>query len=82
MGHELAHPGQADPLTVDQIRDLTIDWLPTDELRRQVLVENPGILYGFDPASLKEPAMPEMTRPARRRELRDLPVVRATAPCS
>ena len=44
------HPGQADPLDLDQIRDLTLDWLPTEELRRQVLVENPGILYGFDPA--------------------------------
>lgn len=42
------HPGQADPPTIDQIRDLTLDWLPTDELRRQVMVENPAILYGFD----------------------------------
>ena len=33
------HPGQAEPLTVDQIRDLTLDWLPTPELRQQVLVD-------------------------------------------
>lgn len=42
------HPGQSDPMTLAQIRDLTLDWLPSDELRRQVLVHNPGILYGFD----------------------------------
>ena len=42
------HPGQDHALTLEQVRDLTLDWLPTDELRRQVMVENPGILYGFD----------------------------------
>lgn len=42
------HPGQPDPLSLDEIRALTLDWLPTDELRRQVMVDNPGILYGFD----------------------------------
>ena len=41
------HPGQSDPMTLDQIRYLTLAWLPTEELRRQVLVDNPGILYGF-----------------------------------
>lgn len=41
------HPGQADPLTIDQIRRLTIDWLTSDELRHRVLVDNPAILYGF-----------------------------------
>ena len=43
------HPGQTDPLTTDQIADLTLDWLPTETLRRQVLVDNPARLYGFDP---------------------------------
>lgn len=41
------HPGQADQLTVGQLRDLTRAWLPTDRLREQVLVDNPAILYGF-----------------------------------
>lgn len=43
------HPGQADPLTVDQLRDLMFDWLPTAELRRRVLADNPADLYGFTP---------------------------------
>lgn len=41
------HPGQADPLTVDEIRALTLDWLPTPEVRQLVLVDNPARLYGF-----------------------------------
>ena len=41
------HPGQVDPITPRQLRDLTATWLPTDELRRRVLVDNPAILYGF-----------------------------------
>lgn len=43
------HPGQEHPMSLDEIRALTFDWLPTDELRRQVLVDNPAILYEFDP---------------------------------
>ena len=43
------HPGQTDPLTIDQLRDLTLAWLPTESLRRQVLVDNPAHLYGFEP---------------------------------
>ena len=43
------HPGQSDSLTTDQIADLTFDWLPTETLRRQVLVDNPARLYRFDP---------------------------------
>lgn len=43
------HPSQTDPLTTDQIRDLTLHWLPTESLRRQVLVDNPARLYGFEP---------------------------------
>lgn len=41
------HPGQTDPPTTDELRDLAFGWLPTPELRRRVLVDNPGILYGF-----------------------------------
>jgi D-galactarolactone isomerase len=42
------HPGQSDPPTPGHLRDLTERWLPSDRLRRQVLVDNPAILYGFD----------------------------------
>jgi D-galactarolactone isomerase len=45
------HPGQADPLTVDQIASLMLDWLPTDALRQQVLVTNPEQLYDFEPST-------------------------------
>ena len=43
------HPGQADPLTPAQLADLRDAWLPTEALRRQVLVDNPAAVYGFDP---------------------------------
>lgn len=43
------HPGQADPLTPAQLVDLRDAWLPTEALRRQVLVDNPAEVYGFDP---------------------------------
>ena len=45
------HPGQPDPLTADQIAALTLDWLPTDALRQQVLVTNPEQLYDFEPST-------------------------------
>ena len=45
------HPGQSPLITLDQIRHLALRWLPTEELRQQVLVENPAILYGYDPAT-------------------------------
>lgn len=41
------HPGQADPPSFDDLARLRDDWLPTDALRRQVLVDNPAALYGF-----------------------------------
>ncbi len=41
------HPGQSDPLGVDDLRRLAFDWLPDHDLRRRVFVDNPGELYGF-----------------------------------
>lgn len=41
------HPGQADPIGVDDLRRLLASWLPTADLRRQVLVDNPIELYQF-----------------------------------
>jgi len=43
------HPGRVDPPTATQLADLRVAWLPTDALRRQVLVDNPAEVYGFDP---------------------------------
>jgi D-galactarolactone isomerase len=43
------HPGQSDPLTPTEIARITLDWLPTDELRRRVMVDNPATVYGFEP---------------------------------
>lgn len=43
------HPGQGDPLTTEQLSTLLDDWLPTDAVRRQVLVDNPVDVYGFEP---------------------------------
>jgi len=43
------HPGQVDPPTPTHLTDLRDAWLPTDVLRRMVLVDNPAELYGFDP---------------------------------
>jgi D-galactarolactone isomerase len=41
------HPGQSTPPTVAQLIALRDRWLPTDELRRRVLVDNPAALYDF-----------------------------------
>lgn len=43
------HPGQEAAPTVEQLHRLALDWLPSDSLRHQVLVDNPATLYGFDP---------------------------------
>jgi D-galactarolactone isomerase len=43
------HPGQDDPPTTGQLGDLVVRWLPTERLRRQILVDNPITVYGFDP---------------------------------
>ena len=41
------HPGQNDPPSLEQLASLRDRWLPTDELRQQVLVDNPAALYEF-----------------------------------
>lgn len=41
------HPGQRDPLTVDDLRALMLAWLPDPAVRHRVLVTNPAELYGF-----------------------------------
>ena len=41
------HPGQVNPPSNDDIVGLRDRWLPTDELRQQVLVDNPAALYSF-----------------------------------
>ena len=49
------HPGQDDPLSVSDLRHLRDAWLPTDELRARVLVDNPATVYGFEPIVSPEP---------------------------
>ena len=41
------HPGQDDPPSVAELAALAQRWLPTPELRRRVLVDNPARLYDF-----------------------------------
>ena len=41
------HPGQTDPPSLADLDALRERWLPTAELRRRVLVENPARLYDF-----------------------------------
>jgi predicted TIM-barrel fold metal-dependent hydrolase len=43
------HPGQAAPPAPAQVANLRAAALPTGALRRQVLVDNPVEVYGFDP---------------------------------
>ncbi len=41
------HPGQTDPPSTVDLARWRDRWLPTDALRRQVLVDNPAMLYDF-----------------------------------
>lgn len=41
------HPGQTDPPSLADLRWLRDRWLPTEPLRRQVLIDNPAALYDF-----------------------------------
>lgn len=41
------HPGQSSPPSAAGLERLAARWLPTDELRRRVMVDNPAALYGF-----------------------------------
>ena len=43
------HPGQRDPLTDDDLRQLMLDWLADPTVRHRVLVANPAELYRFPP---------------------------------
>lgn len=49
------HPNQDDPLTPGQLADLAHTWLPTEALRRRVLVTNPVSLYDFAPIHQGDP---------------------------
>ena len=49
-GSDWPHPNIPAPMPNDgDIADAVFDWLDTETLRRQVLVENPEVLYGFAP---------------------------------
>ncbi len=41
------HPGQVAPPSSAELFELCVRWLPTDTVRRQVLVDNPAALYDF-----------------------------------
>lgn len=41
------HPGQVDPPSTADLASLIERWLPTVELRRRILVDNPARLYDF-----------------------------------
>lgn len=43
------HPGQADPPMLADLSRLALEWMPDDETRRRILVDNPAELYQFDP---------------------------------
>lgn len=49
-GTDWPHPSPPFPLDDDAtLIGSVFDWVPDDALRRQVLVRNPEVLYGFDP---------------------------------
>lgn len=49
-GTDWPHPSPPHPLDDDDtLVRAVFDWLPDAELRQQVLVRNPEVLYGFDP---------------------------------
>jgi D-galactarolactone isomerase len=41
------HPGQQDPPSTADLQSLIERWLPTPDLRRRILVDNPAQLYDF-----------------------------------
>ena len=53
------HPGQADPLGTDALRDLALAWMPDSALRQRVLVDNPDALYRFDAPPPERPTAQE-----------------------
>lgn len=47
-GSDWPHPNQYDEMHDDgDLLDAFAQWVPEDDLRRQILVENPAALYGF-----------------------------------
>jgi D-galactarolactone isomerase len=49
------HPGQAEPPSFEDLNRLAFEWMPDDTSRQRILVDNPAVLYGFDPKqTLKE----------------------------
>jgi D-galactarolactone isomerase len=49
------HPGRSDPPTPADLMALLDAWVPSDTLRRAVLVDNPATLYGFEPVTPTSP---------------------------
>lgn len=49
------HPGQANPPSSTDLLDWAAAWLPTESLRRRVLVENATTLYDFPATPPKDP---------------------------
>jgi D-galactarolactone isomerase len=43
------HPGQSDPPSLADLSRLALEWMPDDETRRRILVDNPAELYQFEP---------------------------------
>jgi predicted TIM-barrel fold metal-dependent hydrolase len=49
-GTDWPHPQYFKPMPNDaDLVDQLADWLPTEALRQQVLVDNPAELFGFPP---------------------------------
>jgi D-galactarolactone isomerase len=43
------HPGQTDPPSLADVSRLALEWMPDNETRRRILVDNPAELYQFEP---------------------------------
>ena len=41
------HPGQKNPPDEADLLDLLLDWVDDEAVRKQILVDNPAVLYGF-----------------------------------
>ena len=47
-GSNWPHPAQTEKPDDAILFDLMARWAPEDRTRRRILVDNPGMLYGFD----------------------------------
>jgi D-galactarolactone isomerase len=45
------HPAQTNPPSLEDLARLALEWMPDDDLRRRILVDNPAALYTFTPTS-------------------------------